>query len=33
MEGIINSVRSLFGNYGFHAAAVVLATVIVEKTA
>ncbi len=29
MEGIINSVRSLFGNYGFHAAAVVLATVIV----
>lgn len=29
MEGIINSVRSLFGNYGFHAAAVVLATVVV----
>ena len=29
MEGIINSVRSLFGNYGFHAAAVVLATVII----
>ena len=29
MEGIINSVRSLFGTYGFHAAAVVLATVVV----
>lgn len=29
MEGIINSVRNLFGTYGFHAAAVVLATIIV----
>ncbi len=29
MEGIINSVRNLFGAYGFHAAAVVLATIAV----
>lgn len=29
MEGIINSVRNLFGTYGFHAAAVVLATIAV----
>lgn len=29
MEGIINSVRNLFGTYGFHAAAVVLATIVV----
>ena len=29
MEGIINSIRNLFGTYGFHAAAVVLATIIV----
>lgn len=29
MEGIINSVRNLFGTYGFHAAVVVLATIAV----
>ena len=29
MEGIINSVRNLFGTYGFHAAAIVLATIAV----
>lgn len=29
MESIINSVRNLFGTYGFHAAAVVLATIAV----
>ena len=29
MEGIINLVRNLFGTYGFHAAAVVLATIAV----
>ena len=29
MEGIINSVRNLFGTYGFHVAAVVLATIAV----
>lgn len=29
MEGIINSVRNLFGTYGLHAAAVVLATIAV----
>lgn len=29
MEGIINSVRNLFGTYGFYAAAVVLATIAV----
>ena len=29
MEGIINSVRNLFGTYGFHAATVVLATIAV----